>query len=408
MARQFSIPEWYRSPIVSKIKKERSLADPRKKDLSPSIVEFPGITFKIARHFGFCYGVEHAIETAFRALEENPGKRIFLLSEMIHNPAVNRDLEARGVKFLMRTDGTFLIPLETITPDDVVIVPAFGTTVQMIQKLENLGITPHKYDATCPFVEKVWTRSRQLGSQGYTIVIHGKHYHEETRATFSRAALSGPSIVIRDMAEAEKLAKYIRRAGSQDKFYEEFAGKYSENFDPLIHLSRIGVVNQTTMLAHETIEIADFLKEVVISQKNSGNAEFDFADTRDTLCYATEENQSAIVRAVSDGGDVAVVVGGYNSSNTSHLAKICATKLPTFHIQDEQEILSSSTIRHFSYSENKVAKTDSWLPNKPNLTILLSAGASSPDSLVDAVIQRIVTVIGSKEDLASSSAQNAV
>lgn len=407
MARQFSIPDWYRSPIVSKIKKERAIADPRKKDLSPSVVELPGVTFKIARHFGFCYGVEHAIETAFKALEENPGKRIFLLSEMIHNPAVNRDLETRGVKFLMRTDGTFLIPLETITPDDVVIVPAFGTTVQMIQKLEAQGITPSRYDATCPFVEKVWTRSKQLGAQGYTIVIHGKHYHEETRATFSRAALAGPSIVIRDMNEAEKLAKFIRRAGTPEAFYEEFAGKYSEDFDPTKHLSQIGVVNQTTMLAHETIEIADFLRDVVMSQKNSGNSEFHFAETRDTLCYATEENQSAIVRAVEDGGDVAIVVGGYNSSNTTHLAKICSSKLPTFHIQDEQEIISASTIRHFSYSENKVAKTDNWLPSSPHLTILLSAGASSPDSLVDAVIQRIVTVLEANKTKATVNSHSA-
>jgi len=393
MARQFTIPDWYRSPIVSSIKKQRALADPRKKDLSPSRVEIPGITFKIARHFGFCYGVEHAIETAFRALDENPGKRIFLLSEMIHNPAVNKDLESRGVRFLMRTDGTFLIPLDEITPEDVVIVPAFGTTVQMIQQLEQRGITPSRYDATCPFVEKVWTRAKQLGNLGYTIVIHGKNYHEETRATFSRAALAGPSVIIRDMKEAQALAQFIKKEKPASDFLNEFSGKFSDGFDPSKHLSRIGVVNQTTMLAHETIEISEYLKQVVLSEKSRDETEYDFADTRDTLCYATEENQSAIVKMIEEGGDVAVVVGGYNSSNTTHLAKICATKLPTFHIQDEQEILSNEVIRHFSYTENKITETSGWLPRKTNLTILLSAGASSPDSLVDAVIQRIAKVL---------------
>lgn len=378
MARAFTIPSFYRSPIVSSLKRSRSEEDPRKKDLSPTIIEHPGVRFKLARHFGFCFGVENAIETAFRALEENPGKRIFLLSEMIHNPAVNRDLEERGVKFLMTTDGTPIVPLSEITNDDIVIIPAFGTTVSMLEKLQGI----RTYDATCPFVEKVWTRARQLGTQGYTIIIHGKHYHEETKATFSRAALAGPSVIVRDRSEAERLAKYIK--GSDGDFFEEFKGKYSDGFDPTKDLKKIGVVNQTTMLAHETIEIAEYFKELVLSLG------YEFADTRDTLCYATEENQSAVHEMVKQGGDLAIVVGGYNSSNTTHLAKICSKYLPTYHIKDDSEIISTSEIRHLKGQSVEV--TRGWLPSNKPVEVLISAGASSPDSLVDSVIQRIAQI----------------
>jgi 4-hydroxy-3-methylbut-2-enyl diphosphate reductase len=354
VAREFSIPTFYRSPIVSTLKKSRAKSDPRKKDLSPTVIEHPGVRFKLARHFGFCYGVENAIETAFRALEENPGKRIFLLSEMIHNPAVNRDLEERGVRFLMTTDGTPIVPLSEITNDDIVIIPAFGTTVSMLKKLEG-------------------------------IIIHGKHYHEETKATFSRAVLAGPSIIVRDRAEAERLAHYIK--GGDGDFYEEFKGKYSEGFDPRRDLKKIGVVNQTTMLANETIEIAEFFREVISSCGDG----FHFADTRDTLCYATEENQSAVLEMVKQGGDLAIIVGGYNSSNTTHLAKICAEYLPTYHIKDDSEIITRDEIRHLKGSDVQISK--SWLPSKPVVDVLISAGASSPDSLVDSVIKRVAEIV---------------
>ena len=202
--KKFTIPEFYRSPIISSIKNRRRALDQRKRDLSPSVFSVGHLEFKIARHFGFCYGVENAIEIAFRALDENPGKRIFLLSEMIHNPMVNADLQARGVRFLMNTDGSQTILFSELRPDDVVIVPAFGTTVELFATLEGLGINPQSYNATCPFVEKVWNRSKQLGEGGYTVVIHGKHYHEETRATFSHAEQNAASIVIRNMEEAKK------------------------------------------------------------------------------------------------------------------------------------------------------------------------------------------------------------
>lgn len=391
MGRKFDIPSFYRSPIISTIKQARRVQDQRKKDLSPSILDLGRVRFKIARHFGFCFGVENAIDIAFRALSENPGKRIFLLSEMIHNPSVNNDLRSRGVQFLQSTDGAQLTPFDTLTPEDIVIVPAFGTTIELFQKLESRGINPQTYNATCPFVEKVWNRSEQLGTMGYTIVIHGKHYHEETRATFSHARRSAPSVVIRNMDEAKLLAQYIGTDAS-DAFYETFKGKYSEGFNPVEDLKRIGVVNQTTMLAGETQAIADYLKSVMIERYGDADLKTHFADTRDTLCYATTENQQAIHHLVETGGDIAVVIGGYNSSNTAHLAKICTHKLPTFYVQDAGELVSHALIRHLDLDLMKVKESHAWLPSVPSekpIEILISAGASSPDAQVDEVILRI-------------------
>lgn len=232
MPKEFNIPRSYRSDIIGQIKKRRSEADSRKENLQATILDLGPVVFHIARFFGFCYGVENAIEIAYRALEENPGKRIFLLSEMIHNPHVNSDLLGRGVKFLQTADGKQLIPFAELKSDDVVIVPAFGTTKEIFDALAELGINPQSYNATCPFVEKVWKRGKQLAQQGYTIVIHGKHTHEETRATFSHIRLNGPSIVVRDCEEAELLAGYVRGDLAIDNFSRDFAGKFSTGFSP--------------------------------------------------------------------------------------------------------------------------------------------------------------------------------
>jgi len=210
MPKQFNIPRGYRSDLIGEIKRLRHDEDPRKEDLAPTEIDLGPVVFRIARFFGFCYGVENAIEIAYRALEENPNKRVFILSEMIHNPNVNADLVRLGVKVLQTADGEQLIPFSLLQPDDVVIVPAFGTTKEIFETLEGLGINPRSYNATCPFVEKVWKRGRQLAQQGYSIVIHGKHTHEETRATFSHIRVDGPSVVVRDRAETELLCRYIR------------------------------------------------------------------------------------------------------------------------------------------------------------------------------------------------------
>lgn len=395
MGRKFEIPEFYRSPIISTIKSARRTIDQRKKDLTPTILKVGKVTFKIARHFGFCYGVENAIEIAFRAIAENPGKRIFLLSEMIHNPSVNSDLKERGVDFLMSTDGKELIDFDSLTSDDIVIVPAFGTTLELLARLEGRGLNPYTYNTTCPFVEKVWNRAGQLGDQGYSIVIHGKHYHEETRATFSHARKTAPSVVIRNMEEALRLGKYISGDAKSDNFKEEFQGRYSEGFNPVVDLERIGVVNQTTMLAGETQEIAEYIKGIMAARYGEDKLRHHFADTRDTLCYATQENQNAIHSLVREGGDFAVVIGGYNSSNTSHLAKICSRALPTYYVQDAGELLSKQEVRHMDLDSMQLKISTNWLPSGGSEVVcLISAGASSPDSLVDAVILRLADLYG--------------
>ena len=346
MPRTFKLPHFYHSPIISVVKQARREIDARKRDLSPSVLDFGPVRFKIARHFGFCYGVENAIEIAYQALAENPNKRIFLLSEMIHNPRVNENLRQRGVRFLMDTAGTSLIPFDVLTPDDVVIVPAFGTTLEIERSLKERGVILTSYNTTCPFVEKVWRRSEEIGKQAYTVVIHGKHYHEETRATFSHAQAGAPVVVVRDIVEAQNLAKVISGEADARFFFEKFRDRFSEGFDPDVHLKRIGVVNQTTMLATETEEIANLLRDTI--KKTYGEAQLSdhFADTRDTLCYATKENQDATLALIADGGDVAVVVGGYNSSNTSHLVALCQQHLPTYFIRDASELLNPKCIRH--------------------------------------------------------------
>lgn len=392
MGRKFDIPIFYRSTIISRLKALRREADLRKKDFSPSTLDLGRVKFKIARHFGFCFGVENAIEIAFRAIQENPDKRVFLLSEAIHNPHVNNDLLSRGVRFILAPDGKQLIPFDELRPDDIVIVPAFGTTVELFEKLSALGINPRLYDATCPFVEKVWKRAEQLGLKGYTVVIHGKHSHEETRATFSHARLTGPSIVIRDMQEAKLLARYIRRELTVEQFRSDFEGRYSKDFDPVKDLEHIGVVNQTTMLAEETQAISEFLKDTIREFYAGGESASHFADTRDTLCYATSENQTATHGLVAAGGDLAIVVGGYNSSNTSHLVELCEHHLPTYYIKDADEIVNRQLIRHLDMKNNVQVTTENWLPEKDGpIEILLTAGASSPDVLVDQVLNKIAS-----------------
>ncbi len=390
MARQFNVPEFYRSPIIARVKEARRATDPRKRDLSPSVLDFGPVRFKIARHFGFCFGVENAIEIAYRALEENPGRRIFLLSEMIHNPHVNDDLRARGIRFLRTTRGEPLLPLDALTPDDVVIIPAFGASLEVAAELARRGLDTRTYDTTCPFVEKVWKRSRQIGDKAYTVVVHGKRHHEETRATFSHARAAAPVVVVRDRAEAEDLAEVIRGTRDAAFFFERFADRHSEGFDPGRDLRRIGVVNQTTMLAAETQAIADLLRRAMIDRFGADRLAEHFADTSDTLCYATNENQDATKALIADGADLALIVGGYNSSNTSHLVELAEAAMPAYFIADAGEIEGADVIRHFDLHAKRQTTTERWLPAKRPVTIALTAGASCPDALLDAVIRRLL------------------
>jgi len=385
----FQIPLIYRSPLISAVKQKRRVSDKMKKDFTPALLDFGPIRIYLARHFGFCYGVENAIDIAFRTIEENPDKNIFLLSEMIHNPQVNRDLEERGVRFLQATDGKQIIPFSELRSGDIVITPAFGTSLEIDALLKSKGIHTGQYNTTCPFVEKVWNRSGQISEKGFTVVIHGKPGHEETRATFSHATTGGPALVIRDMNEAVQLAAFIRLEKDPALFFEIFKNRHSKGFDPLKDLERIGVVNQTTMLASETQAIADFLKHAVQdSPEQKENAAF--ADTRDTLCYATNDNQSAVTAMLQVRADLAIVTGGYNSSNSSHLVELCEQKLPTYFISSEKKLLSENEILHFDLHQHQEILKNDYLKGSDPLRILITSGASCPDAIVESVISRLV------------------
>ena len=390
--KQFNVPNIYRSPLISAIKQRRKENDKLKKDFTPTLLDLGQVQIYLARHFGFCYGVENAIEIAFTTIDENPGKRIFLLSEMIHNPQVNADLEARGVQFLQDTYGKQIIPFDEITADDVVIIPAFGTTLEIEHMLNAKGIPTAKYNTTCPFVEKVWNRSEQIAQKGYSIVVHGKPKHEETRATFSHASSHTPTVVVNDMAETIQLAAYITGSKPAEQFYTEFIGRYSEGFDVTKHLRQIGVVNQTTQLATDTQAIADYLKQVIREHFGLTDETISrhFADTRDTLCYATNDNQAAVAGLLEVDADLAIVVGGYNSSNTSHLVELCEQKIPTYFINSADKILSSKDIMHANWQTKEQQITYNYLPEKEPVKILITSGASCPDAVVEEVITRLV------------------
>lgn len=390
--KKFNVPLIYRSRVITTIKNSRRTADKLKKDFTPSVLDLGTLQIILARHFGFCYGVENAIEIAFRTIDENPDKRIFLLSEMIHNPHVNEDLKDRGVKFLMDTSGNELIPFSSLNADDIVIIPAFGTTLQISQRLKDVGVKLEAYNTTCPFVQKVWNRAEAIAKKNYTVIIHGKPKHEETRATFSNSEVNAPTIVVKDMTEAIELSKYISGEYSAEKFYEQFVGQYSENFNVGKNLERIGVVNQTTMLASDTQGISDFLKSVMIKKYglNEKNVEERFADTRDTLCYATNENQDAVYTLLNYEADLALVIGGYNSSNTSHLVELCEEKIPTYFINSQDELLSKDEVRHFDLHSKELKITPGYLPEKRPVKIMITSGASCPDALVEDVIEKLI------------------
>lgn len=389
--KKFDIPTYYKSSFISAIKNARKDADPRKKDFSPTVLDFGSVQFLIARHFGFCYGVENAIEIAYKAVEENPGKRIFLLSQMIHNPIVNQDLQEKGIQFIMDTEGNQLIEWDKLNSNDVVLIPAFGTTIEIEAKIQSIGLQTEKYNTTCPFVEKVWKQSEKLGKTEHTIIIHGKHKHEETRATFSHSVQNAPSIIIKDMKDAEFIAQVILGKISAEEFYAKFKDRTSEGFDVHKHFDKIGVVNQTTMLATETQAIADFFKQTMIQKFGESNIKSHFADTRDTLCYATNDNQQATYALLKEAADFAIVVGGYNSSNTSHIVELCEEKLPTFFISSAKEIESNEVIHHFNYNEKKHETTTNFIPKKNTVRIILTSGASCPDTMVDAVLDKLLS-----------------
>lgn len=389
--KQFNVPNIYRSSLISNIKQQRKQADKLKKDFTPSLLNLGPLQIYLARHFGFCYGVENAIEIAFNTIEANPGKRIFLLSEMIHNPQVNADLAERGVQFLQDTYGKQVIPFEEVTAEDIVIIPAFGTTLEIESMLRQKGIPTTQYNTTCPFVEKVWNRSEQIAGKGYSIVVHGKPKHEETRATFSHASSHTPTVVVNDMAETVELAKYITGEKNAETFYTEFRGRYSEGFAVTKDLQKIGVVNQTTQLASDTQAISDYLRNVFIRKYHltADTIGERFADTRDTLCYATSDNQTAVIGMLETEADLAVVIGGHNSSNSSHLVELCEHTLTTYFIDSADRLLSPYRIENRNWRTKELSTIENYLPQKTPLKMLVTSGASCPDAVVEKVIRKL-------------------
>lgn len=401
--KQFTIPSVYRSPLIAAIKNKRKEADRLKKDFSPTRLNFGPVEIILARHFGFCYGVENAIEIAFDTVEKNKDKRIFLLSEMIHNPFVNEDLLSKGVRFLMDTKGKTLIPFSELTRDDVVIIPAFGTTLDIENELRAIGIQIEQYNTTCPFVEKVWNRSEQIAKKGYSIVVHGKPSHEETRATFSHSDEHAPTLVINDMAEAIVLGEFVLGKREAHTFPDVFNGRYSEGFDCTRDLVSFGVVNQTTMLASDTQSIADYLRTVLMEKYglNESTASSHFADTRDTLCYATNDNQTAVLSLMKEQADLAIVMGGRKSSNSSHLVELLEQQFPTYFIESHTDIPSRQLIQGFNWRTHEAYERVDFLPTNTPVRIAMTSGASCPDAVVEATIERLVSFFPGSRTLRS-------
>lgn len=390
--KSFSIPSFFSSSLIGSIKEKRRIKDKLKKDYSPTHFNFGPVEIYLSRHFGFCYGVENAVETAYKIIEAHPGKKIYLLSEMIHNPAVNADLLDRGVSFIQDTKGNQIIPWDEIHATDIVIVPAFGTTLEIQAKLTSIGIDTYAYDTTCPFVEKVWNRASAIGQKSYSVIVHGKPSHEETKATFSHSKSVTPTLVIKDIQQAHQLALYIRKEKLAEEFYDEFEGQFSKGFNPETDLERIGVVNQTTMLATDTQEIVDYLREEIVDyyQLAADRVTEHFADTRDTLCYATNDNQSATYGLLKAEADFAIVAGGYNSSNTAHLVDLCAEKLPTYFLSSADKLISPTEIWHYNNRSKEEIQTLDFIPSKKPVKILLTCGASCPDAVMEEILRKLV------------------
>ena len=376
----------YRNSILSHLKNSQPPAD----RMAPFFLDFGPVSFGVARHFGFCKGVENAIEVAYETLSRYPGRRVFMISELIHNSFVNADLQARGLRFLKTAQGQQLIPWTELRPDDVVITPAFGATLEDQAALQAQGVDLQQWNATCRFVENVWFRARELGEQGYTIIVHGKFRHEETLATLSHSRQHAPTVVVKDMEEAIYLGEIILGQRPASDFAGRFAGKYSAGFDPVRDLKRVAVVNQTTMLATETAEIADYFRQVMIDRYGDAEVDHHVANTRDTLCYATKNNQSATQRLLEEPADLAIVIGGRNSSNTSHLVELCEQHLPTFFIASERDILSQHELLHYDFRAHKEQVVRNYLPGHRPLRILLTSGASCPDAIVERVLMRLL------------------
>jgi 4-hydroxy-3-methylbut-2-enyl diphosphate reductase len=342
------------------------------------------LTIHLAREFGFCYGVDRAVDYAYQARQRFPDQRVFLTGEIIHNPHVNEKLRAMGVRFLSDAGES----IDRLVPGDVVILPAFGVTVQLLQQLDARGCT--MVDTTCGSVLNVWKNVRRYARDGFTSVIHGKVWHEETQATASQAVASGgPYLVVFDDREAALVCDFIRNGVDRETFFARFGSAVSAGFDPDRDLQRIGLANQTTMLMTESLAIGDMLRAAMLDRWGADELEAHY-QAFDTICSATQDRQDAVVALLRDRPiDLMIVIGGYNSSNTANLARICAAARPTYHIADPDCLVSADQIRHRPVGAKHEVQSSGWLPPTGALTIGLTSGASTPDNLVGAAIARL-------------------
>jgi 4-hydroxy-3-methylbut-2-enyl diphosphate reductase len=351
------------------------------------------VTFRLAGEFGFCYGVDRAVEYAYETRTKFPERRISLVGEIIHNPHVNRKLAEMGVRFLYRPDGEEF-EFSDLTPEDVVILPAFGVTVRDFERLRALGCV--LVDTTCGSVLNVWKRVDSYARDGFTAVIHGKHYHEETKATSSQVTKydGGKYLIVRDMAEARAVCDYIGGGGAnRQQFLERFAHAMSPGFDPDRDLLRVGVANQTTMLSNESLAIAAEIRTAMERRHGAEHVAEHFR-TFDTICSATQDRQDAVLKLLEQPPDLMVVIGGYNSSNTTHLAAICAARVPTYHIEDATGVdPERGTIRYRPVGAKQEAARSDWLPAGP-VTVGVTAGASTPNNKLGETIERIAAIRG--------------
>lgn len=380
----------------------------------PAKLDFGAVHYIIPSHFGFCLGVKNAIERAYETLAENPGRRVFMLSELIHNPFVNDDLLRRGLRFLQTDKGrpfttagalaqpgdSAALRWDTLTGDDIVIIPAFGATDEDKKRLIRKGIRVAQYDATCMLVEKVWKAARSFGRDGFSVIIHGKSEHEETKATFSNSRRFAPSLIIRSLAEARLLGELILNPSpaALAGFVDRFKCLATPGFDPMRHLLRIAVVNQTTLLMNETVEIIDYFRSIYRQKygEAEGDAHVGGSGKKDTLCYATQVNQDALSQALAAPLDAAFVIGGQNSSNTYQLFRLCERTLGNraYFIQSEENIRSRDDVQHYVFPVATASHTSrmerrSFPDGGDPVRVLITGGASCPDGLIQQVISRI-------------------
>jgi 4-hydroxy-3-methylbut-2-enyl diphosphate reductase len=371
------LAENYHSELVDRIKAENFLHQSGR------------LTIHLAREFGFCYGVDRAVDYAYQTRQRFPDRAVYLTGEIIHNPHVNEKLRAMGIGFLSDVPGSW----EHLGPDDVVILPAFGVTMEMLHQLTRRGCT--LIDTTCGSVLNVWKNVRRYAEAGFTSVIHGKVWHEETQATASQAVEHGGAfLVLFDQEEAAVACQFIRHGGDPQAFLTRFEHAISPGFDPGVHLRRVGLANQTTMLMSESLDVQNLLRAAMVDRY--GEADLgEHLQSFDTICSATQDRQDAVVALLRNAPvDLMLVIGGYNSSNTCNLARICAESRPTFHVADPGCLLSREEIRHRPVGQKTEVTTQGWLPLTGPVSIGLTSGASTPDNLVGAAVRQLEAFCG--------------